>query len=171
MSLASGVAGIVVVTRVWTCYIPGVCGVLATLFLVVPAIEIYLIITVGSALGALPTLAIVAATAIIGATLARSQGFAVLQNLRESLRSGQGGVSALIEGALVLAAGVTLLAPGFVTDAVGLALLLPPVRAAVAERIASRVQVVDNMVPMGFGGFQDGGEDDEDAPPPGVIDV
>jgi UPF0716 protein FxsA len=141
------------------------------LFLVIPAVEIYVIIEVGSVLGTWATLGVIGVTAVVGAALAKSQGLAVLTQLQGSMTTGEGTGTALIEGALVLVAGVTLLAPGFLTDAVGLALLVPPIRSAIARRFAGRIQMPG---PGAMGGmpseFYQGGNDD-DPPPPGVIDV
>ena len=142
------------------------------LFLIIPAVEIYVIIEVGGLLGTWATLAVIGVTAIVGASLAKSQGMAVLTQLQGSMASGQGTGTAIVEGALVLVAGVTLLAPGFITDAIGLALLIPPIRSAIARRLAGRVK----MTAQGAMGaaippeFYQGGSDDE-PPPPGVIDV
>lgn len=155
-------------------YVAAVCGVLALLFLIIPATEIYVILKVGALLGPGPTLAVIAITAVVGAALAKSQGTAVLRGMQESMRNGEGTAAAVVEGVLVLVAGVTLLAPGFITDAVGLALLLPPIRRVVAKRVADRFQVV-NMA--GMGGMAGMGvptaydSEQEDPPPPGVIDV
>ncbi len=147
-----------------------VCGLLALLFLIVPAVEIYVIIEVGALLGTWATLAVIGVTAVVGAALAKSQGLAVLTKLKTSMTSGEGTGLALVEGVLVLAAGVTLLAPGFLTDAIGLALLVPPIRKFVASRVADRVQIMPQMgMPSEFYSG-DGGSDDE-PPPPGVIDV
>ncbi|MCP4445442.1 MAG: FxsA family protein [Myxococcales bacterium] len=147
------------------------CGLLALLFLIVPALEIYVIIEVGGRLGTLATLVVIAVTAVVGAALAKSQGLAVLTRLQNSTASGEGAGTAIVEGVLVLVAGVTLLAPGFVTDAVGLALLIPPIRSAIAGRLAGRMTVagpgvMSSIRPDVYGG---GGDDDE--PPSGVIDV
>ena len=150
------------------------CALLALLFLVIPATEIYVILKVGSLLGVGPTLAVIAVTALVGAALAKSQGVAALRQIQTSMAQGQGAAAAIVEGVLVLVAGVTLLAPGFLTDAVGLALLLPPIRSAVAKHFAGKMQVV---TPAGMAdipaGFRSAGDDDEGRgdPPPGVIDV
>ncbi len=128
-------------------------------------------------LGTWATLAIIGVTALVGASLTKSQGMAVLQRLQESIAKGKGTGAAIVEGVLVLAAGVTLLAPGFITDAVGLALLVPPIRRAIAANLAGKMSVVA-AGPLGVNpadlhrrasGQYDG--DDEDPPPPGVIDV
>ncbi len=154
------------------------CGVLAFLFIGVPALEIYVLIKVGGILGALPTLGIIVATGVAGAALAKHQGLAAVKQVQLSLSSGDRIGRSLVEAALVLAAGLLMLTPGLITDAVGLSLLLPPVRAVVAARIvawgASRVSsstvVMGDMRDPGFGGgWSD--DDEDDPPPPGVIDV
>lgn len=153
------------------------CGLLALLFLAVPAVEIYVIIEVGGLLGTWATLAVIGVTALVGASLAKSQGMAVLSRLQSSMTSGEGTGTTLVEGALVLAAGVTLLAPGFITDAIGLALLVPPIRGAIASYLAGKMSVVASG-PLGVNpadlhrrasAARNGEEDDP--PPPGVIDV
>lgn len=169
------------------------CGVLAMLFIAVPALEIYLLIAVGTEIGALPTLGVIVATGICGAALARHQGLAAMRQLSRALAGGPSIGRAVVEAALVLVAGVLLLTPGFVTDGVGFALLLPPVRRVVAgwivaryARRAARVVFVEGRVP-GFAdlGRQDrpvhdarqrAGADsaddaDDNPPPPGVIDI
>jgi UPF0716 protein FxsA len=145
-----------------------VCGVLALLFLIIPALEIYVIIEVGGLLGTGATLAVIGVTAIVGGYLAKSQGTAVLTRLKNSVSSGEGTATAIVEGVLILAAGVTLLAPGFMTDAVGLALLIPPIRGAIARHFAGKMSIgvirsVNSEVHQGGG--------NDDPPPPGVIDV
>lgn len=100
------------------------------LFVAVPIIEIALFIQVGGAIGLLPTLAIVVATALIGTALMRSQGLAILAEVQAQLARGQDPARALVHGALILVAGVLLLTPGFFTDTMGILLLVPPVREA-----------------------------------------
>lgn len=120
-------------------------------FIAIPLIEIALFITVGGWLTLWPTLAIVLATGIIGTHLVRKQGLKVLSELRSSMSQMRDPLSPLAHGALVVLAGVLLLTPGFFTDAVGFALLVPAVRQAVIAFVASRVQVAS------FGtGFQAG---------------
>ncbi len=98
------------------------------LFLVVPLAEIYVLLEVGSLIGALPTVGAVVLTAVIGAALVRVQGFSTLAQIRESLDRGEVPAVALVEGAFLLVAGALLLTPGFITDAVGFACLCPPLR-------------------------------------------
>lgn len=111
------------------------------LFLAVPLIEIALFIQVGGLIGLWPTLAIVVLTAIAGTYLVRSQGLAVLGQVRSSFEELNDPTEPLAHGAMVLFSGALLLTPGFFTDAVGFALLFPPVRSAVYRYIRARVNV------------------------------
>lgn len=108
-------------------------GRLLLLFTVVPLLELYLLIEVGSRLGAGTTVVLIALTGGVGALLARMQGFRVLVQIRERLAQGQLPADELLSGGLVLAGGLLLVTPGLLTDAVGLALLLPFVRVRVVE--------------------------------------
>lgn len=127
------------------------------LFLVaVPIVEIALFIQVGGWLGLWPTIGIVILTAAIGTVLLRAQGLAALGELQRRLGAGEDPSSTLAHGAMILVAGVLLLTPGFFTDAVGFALLTPPVRAAgirMAVRFArSRMAQTQMGARMGAGG-------------------
>lgn len=110
-------------------------------FVIVPLIEIALFVQVGGAIGLWPTLGIVVLTAILGTSLMRSQGRQVMARLSSSFSELRDPTEPLAEGAMILFAGVLLLTPGFFTDAVGFALLLPPVRHAILRKLASRVTV------------------------------
>lgn len=109
------------------------------ILIVVPIIEIALFIQIGGAIGLWPTLATVVLTAVIGSVLLRAQGIATLSKLQESLNTGTNPLDPIANGALILVAGVVLLTPGFFTDAVGFALLVPPIRAVVIKWIAARI--------------------------------
>lgn len=110
-------------------------------FLAVPLIEIALFIQVGGAIGLWPTLAIVVLTAVLGTWLVRTQGALALGQLRRSFAELDDPSEPLAHGAMILVAGALLLTPGFFTDAVGFALLMPPVRAAVFRWLKTRVSV------------------------------
>lgn len=112
------------------------------IFVAVPIIEIALFIQVGGWIGLWPTLAIVVLTALAGTILVRTQGIQTLRRLQANLAEGRDPVGPIAHGALILAAGLLLLTPGFFTDAVALALLVPPVRAALIRWGASRLVVV-----------------------------
>ncbi|MEL0438327.1 FxsA family protein [Phycobacter sp. K97] len=110
-------------------------------FLMVPLIEIALFIQVGGLIGLWPTLAIVVLTAILGTSLVRSQGRLAMGQLRSSFQTLSDPAEPLAHGAMILFAGALLLTPGFFTDAIGFALLMPPVRLAVFRYLSSRITV------------------------------
>ncbi len=110
----------------------------------VPLIEIAVFIEVGGYLGLWPTLAIIVITAIVGTALLRQQGLSTLHSAQREMEAGRMPVRELFDGVCLLAAGAFLLTPGFVTDAVGLALMVPPVRAVLGrwlwQAVATRGQ-------------------------------
>lgn len=112
---------------------------LVLLLIVVPVVEIALFIRVGGMIGLWPTIAVVIATAVAGGVMLRRQGLRTLAALQTQLVRGADPSPLLLEGALILLGGALLLTPGFFTDAAGLALLVPPVRAAVARWLGPRL--------------------------------
>ena len=110
-------------------------------FLAVPLIEIGLFIQIGGAIGLWPTLLIVVVTAIIGTFMVRAQGAEALNQVRSSFNNMQDPSEALAHGAMILFSGALLLTPGFFTDAVGFALLIPGVRLAVFRWARERINV------------------------------
>lgn len=110
-------------------------------FLAVPLIEIALFIQVGGLIGLWPTLGIVVLTAILGTFLVRTQGALAMNNLRSSFSRLEDPSEPLAHGAMILVSGALLLTPGFFTDAVGFALLMPPVRSALFAYLRKRVNV------------------------------
>lgn len=114
-------------------------GFLFILLLAVPIVEIALFIEIGGLIGVWPTIGIVIATAIAGATLLRSQGLATLRSARASLAENRFPIDEVFDGLCLAVAGALLLTPGFFTDAVGLLLFVPPVRAALRRRLAAYV--------------------------------
>ncbi len=110
-------------------------------FIAVPLIEITLFIQVGGLIGLFPTLAIVLVTAVLGTYLVRTQGAMALGQLRNSFSDMRDPTEPLVHGAMIVFAGALLLTPGFFTDAVGFALLIPGVRQAAFQAIRARVNV------------------------------
>ena len=104
---------------------------LVLLFIVVPIVEIYVIIQVGQAIGALWTIALLVADSIIGSMLMRSQGRAAWRRFNQALRGGRVPAREVADGVLVIFGGALLLTPGFLSDIVGLLFLLPPTRAVI----------------------------------------
>ncbi len=117
--------------------------VLLLLFLLVPLLEIYLLIVVGGIIGALPTVALVVLTAVVGAALARHQGLATLQRLQATMARGEAPAFEMLEGALLLVGALLLLTPGFFTDALGFACLLPPTRRLLSLWFLKRFMVIN----------------------------
>jgi UPF0716 protein FxsA len=111
---------------------------LVLLFIVVPIAELYVIIQVGQAIGVLPTIAILLLDSVVGSWLLRQQGRAAWRRFHSATASGRVPARETIEGALVLLGGAFLLTPGFLSDILGLVLLLPPTRAVVVRVLARR---------------------------------
>jgi UPF0716 protein FxsA len=106
-----------------------------------PLFELYFLIRIGSAIGALPTIGLSILTAVLGTLLVRHQGFSVLLRIREMLDRGEVPAIEMIDGALLLVAGLFLLLPGFLTDSIGFLLLLPPLRRWFIARLIGCVPV------------------------------
>jgi len=121
-------------------------------FVAAPLIELYFLIQVGAVIGALPTIALSILTAFIGGALVRMQGIAVLLRVREMLDQGEMPALELLDGAVLLVCGFALLLPGFVTDAVGFLLLIPPLRHVLIRRY---LHVIPVRGPEQGGGFSD----------------
>lgn len=101
---------------------------LLLLFTIVPLVELALLIKLGQKIGLLNTIFVVIVTGIVGAALARSEGFTILSRIQNELRIGQLPGDSLIDGALILSGALLLLTPGLITDAFGFAMLLPLTR-------------------------------------------
>lgn len=112
--------------------------ILMLAFLAIPIAEIYVLITVGGMVGVGTTIALVVATAVIGAALMRREGLATLGRMQREMNQGGLPAEALIEGVMLLFAGALLLTPGFLTDAVGFIFLFRPTRLALARGFVSR---------------------------------
>ena len=117
--------------------------VLILVFIVVPIAELYVLIQIGSAIGILPTIALLIADSVLGAALMRSQGRAAWMRFNRALAEGRVPGREVMDGALVIFGGALLLTPGFLSDFLGLLLLLPPTRAVIrtvlVRRFAGRV--------------------------------
>jgi UPF0716 protein FxsA len=104
-------------------------------FIATPIIEIAVFIEVGGQIGLWPTIGIVILTAIIGTAMLRQQGISILFRIQENLNANRMPVRELFDGVCLVAAGALLLTPGFVTDAMGFLLFIPPLRQAIATYI------------------------------------
>lgn len=109
--------------------------ILAFFFLVLPLIEIAVLIQVGQQIGALPTIALLIIISIAGAVLSKREGMAVWRRFQAALGRGEIPSTEILDGVLVIFAGALLLTPGFISDILGLSLLLPPTRAAVRKTL------------------------------------
>jgi UPF0716 protein FxsA len=118
---------------------------LIVLFIVVPLAELYVILKVGDAIGVVPTIALLALDSVLGSMLLRAQGRAVWRRFNEALGAGRMPHREVMDGVLVIFGGAFLITPGFITDIVGLVLLLPPTRSLVrrwlVRRLGRRVSV------------------------------
>lgn len=137
---------------------------LLLLFIVVPIIELAVIIQVGQAIGVLPTIALLLLDSVLGTVLMRAQGRVAWRRFNEAIASGRVPARETLDGALVILGGAFLLTPGFVTDIIGIVLLVPPTRALVrrvlvrgaARRFMIRVARPGSAVP----GRRPPGDDD-----------
>jgi UPF0716 protein FxsA len=130
--------------------------VLFLIFIVVPIAELYVIIQVGQAIGALPTIAILMLDSVLGTALLRSQGRSAWRRFNEAVAAGRPPAREVLDGALIIFGGAFLITPGFITDVIGVLLLLPPTRAAfralLVRRFTSRLVVgVAGRGPFGAG--------------------
>ncbi|MER0238428.1 FxsA family protein [Fulvimarina sp. MAC8] len=121
------------------------------LLLVVPIVEIGVFITVGQLIGLWPTIGCIILTAVIGSMLLRSQGISTLNRIRSEIDAKRVPGKDLVAGVMIAIAGVLLLTPGFVTDALGFLLFVPQVRDGVWSFLKNRVVVVGSQGAGRFG--------------------
>ncbi|MEM1365505.1 MAG: FxsA family protein [Pseudomonadota bacterium] len=134
------------------------------LLLIVPILEISVFILIGQQIGLWATLGGILLTAILGTILLRWQGLATLSRLRSEFGAGHVPARAMGDGAMLIIAGILLLTPGFVTDAIGFSLFIPAVRGAIFSFFAARVKIV---TPFGGGAGQNPQRPRQD----GVVDL
>ena len=115
-------------------------GILLLLFIALPIIELVLLLRIGAWLGGWTAVALVIATGVLGAALARSQGARVLLEIRAELGAGRLPVARLVDGALILAAGLLLITPGILSDTFGILLLFPPSRSLFRRWVSGRMR-------------------------------
>lgn len=137
-----------------------VAAVLVVVFLVVPLVELYVLIQVGSAIGALNTIALLVLMGVAGGWLMKREGLSTMRRIQSQLGQGRLPGTELVDGFLILFGGALMLTPGFLSDAFGLALLVPPVRAVVRRVLARRfsARIVGGPDP-GSGGLGGRGRD------------
>lgn len=141
-------------------------GRLLLLFVVLPAVELALLIELGSRFGTLHTLALIVVTGIVGASLARGQGLGVLRKIQADVERGELPAHSLVDGVMILVAAALLVTPGILTDAFGFLCLVPAFRRGVRGLLWKRLEraVRENRVHLnvdfqqgvgGIGGFGD----------------
>ncbi len=106
---------------------------LALLFFIVPILELYFLIKIGSLFGAFNTIMLVILTAIVGAYLAKQEGLRTLYKIRENMMQGIMPTEELVDACLIFVSGVLLLTPGFLTDTIGLLFLFPATREIIKD--------------------------------------
>lgn len=107
-------------------------------FILIPILELYVLIRVGSHIGALNTILLVLLTAGIGVALLRKQGLSTLQKVQAQMQHGELPAVGMLEGMLLFFAGALLLTPGFITDSIGFLLMIPPLRKVIALWLLER---------------------------------
>ena len=117
------------------------------LILGLPSLELYLLIEIGSGIGAIPTIFLVVFTAVLGGLLVRRQGIGTLMRVRQAMDRGEMPALEMLEGAVLMLGGLLLLIPGFFTDAIGFLCLFPPLRRLLLMRVAERLRASAEVVP------------------------
>jgi UPF0716 protein FxsA len=120
---------------------------LLLLFILVPLAELYLFMTLGAKIGIPETVGIIVITGILGAWLTKAQGAHALRRFQQASAEGRLPHQEVVDGLLILLAGAVLITPGFLTDAVGFLLLLPPVRALMRGSLANYLKSKITIVP------------------------
>lgn len=115
---------------------------LLLLFILMPILEMWVLISVGQQIGALPTIGLVLLTAIIGLALLKRQGISTVMRAQQKMQAGEMPAKEMAEGIFLAVGGALLLTPGFITDAIGFACLIPGVRQLVIGRVLRHVVVV-----------------------------
>ena len=110
-------------------------------FTIIPIIEIYLLIEIGSIFGVLTAIVLVILTGFLGAFMARMQGLQTLFRIQESLREGRMPSGELLDALLIVIAGVVLLTPGFLTDSAGFLLLIPTTRNPIKSWLQRQIEL------------------------------
>jgi UPF0716 protein FxsA len=134
-----------------------VMALLAVIFLAVPIIELALIIKIGATIGVLNTIGLLVLSSVVGAWLMKREGLGVMRRMQASVAEGRVPGSELVDGFLILLGGALMMAPGFLTDILGMALLLPPVRFLVRRLVRRRLAIRVTRVTGGTGTGSGGG--------------
>ena len=123
---------------------------LLILFIVMPILEMWVLISVGQEIGALPTIGLVLLTAVVGLALLRRQGISTVMRAQQKMQAGEMPAQEMAEGIFLAVGGALLLTPGFVTDAIGFACLVPGLRQLILGKLLGRFVVVHTS---GYGSY------------------
>lgn len=115
---------------------------LLLLFIILPILEMWVLISVGEEIGALPTIGLVFFTAVVGLALLKRQGISTVMRAQQKMQMGELPAKEMAEGIFLAVGGVLLLTPGFITDVFGFICLIPGIRQLVLGRLLSHVVVV-----------------------------
>jgi UPF0716 protein FxsA len=145
---------------------------LLALFILVPLAELYVILKVGEAIGAIWTILLLAADSVLGSILLRAQGRSVWQRFNTALAEGKMPHREVIDGVLVVFGGAFLITPGFITDVIGVLLLVPPTRAVIRRLLVSRLgrRIAVSAATRGRMRYDVEGTAREDPSPPGRLE-
>lgn len=139
---------------------------LVLVFILVPIAELYLILQVGDAIGAVPTILLLVADSLLGSLLLRNQGRSVWRQFNEAIASGRMPHRELFDGIAVIFGGAFLITPGFLTDVIGLLLLIPPTRSLLRRFATRRLGKRFGLRVARAGGPVDGTAREHPEPPP-----
>mgnify|MGYP000034110654 CR=1 FL=1 len=131
---------------------------LLLIFIIVPIVEMWLLIQVGGLIGAVPTIAAVLLTAVLGLAMLRRQGLSTLLRVNQRMDNGELPAQEMLEGVVLAVSGVLLLTPGFFTDVLGFAGLTPMLRRSLVRRLVGRVNVFQGGI-VGGSGYRQGKSD------------
>ena len=126
---------------------------LLLLFTLIPLAELYILIEIGSRFGAMTTIVIIIGTGILGAYLAKQQGFQVWLKIQGEIGQGKFPANELLDGLLLLIAGVVLLTPGLLTDLMGFIILFPATRKYIREWVKKKLSDMIQKGQVKFSGF------------------
>jgi UPF0716 protein FxsA len=119
-----------------------VVAFLAVVFFVVPLVELFVLLQVGQAIGVLNTIGLLVLMSILGGWLMKREGLGVVRRVQAAVNAGRVPGTELVDGFLILLGGALMLTPGFLSDVLGILLLVPPVRAVVRRVAARRLAVM-----------------------------
>ncbi len=126
---------------------------LLLLFTLIPLLELYILIKIGSYFGIITTILIVLGTGILGAYLAKQQGFRVWLRIQSGMGQGRFPGNELLDGLLLLVAGIVLITPGLVTDIMGFILLIPATQHMIREWLKNKLTGMMQNGQVRFSGF------------------